>query len=1083
MITLNASGSSVTFTFDGNSTYLNDGTITVPKNSLALIADESDMITFRKSASNDIFVSANIAEFGMTKDELIAWYKANMVSSGGGGGGGVTPSEVQTMIDESISGKADSSAVTEEISAAVSGYADAVAYDSNTKAVKFYHGGTGGTEVYNFDASPFLIDGMVQNVEIKSVEISGVATTCLVISFNTDAGKQDINIPISQIFDANNYYTTAQTDSAISAAISGKADTSYVDSAVSGKVDTNTYTAYTAATNSVLSGKQDTLSAGTGISIVDNVISATGGGGGECTVEETVVYERLTQTYNDYEGDNKLTYVIVDYLGDKTTAESIEIHFQIGDTSDAYHGWVYFDYVNHSANTDSDISGYVTVEYIDNIQDFKVSVASAYQSTYWIKSIESLDDYKNALMPFYTINSGSPCTVITTDVVGLVEKVKNKAYTALSDCSFQSSGNEIYLDVHRINGGAGRSTIKLEDLNGSANKLKTNIQVGLGVSGWTEITFNGSCGTNGNPKSPIIRFSGDTNSLDAFNTQWEVILEHYGSTYDTVRWDGERSEFVLDSNWFGENGQYGTATVTYDDTNNTLTIAYPLTAQVYDYTDNVELNNIYNQNCQFGTTITKLEYYGEFTQPLKPYVQQLRSDVNTISGQVATKQDTLSAGTGISIVDNVISATGGGEVSSAITSGDTNAVAGGAVFDAVVYSANTYTTELTFDANGYAENWVVGQSAITIDVSGYTSNTSANYIFEDGNGIDLGNADIHKMIGSWGSQWNNNASNCTITTDGNTATTATITDIPSGTVNIKRSSASNPPKAIISGDTPEIWIKDALDDHRDNTTVHITAAERTYWNNKSNFSGSYNDLTDKPIPDSALTSNSTNAVQNQALYSELRIDNGGGETETTLTFEGGSSTNYPSGCTKLKVEVVGSNNGSNIGFFNGWSDLGNIKINNWGSISVSSSFQGATYEISGTTVIISYPTVTNVTKISVSSNGNYVYKAVTTEPPTVLKDQVVANTTALNGKVDTNTYTAYTAATDSRLAEDEEVTAAALVNLNETFTAHTSDTTVHVTSAQTTTWNNKANVWCGDETAWGQISGGTLDSNTLYLVY
>lgn len=33
--------------------------------------------------------------------------------------------------------------------------------------------------------------------------------------------------------------------------------------------------------------------------------------------------------------------------------------------------------------------------------------------------------------------------------------------------------------------------------------------------------------------------------------------------------------------------------------------------------------------------------------------------------------------------------------------------------------------------------------------------------------------------------------------------------------------------------------------HTANTTVHITAAERTAWNNKSDFSGSYNDLTDK----------------------------------------------------------------------------------------------------------------------------------------------------------------------------------------------------------------------------------------------
>ena len=156
MITLNASGGSITFTFSGNSTYLNDGVITCPVNSLALIIDESDMVTFRKSASADIFVSANIAEFGMTKDELIAWYKENMVGSSGGGGG-VTPEEFEAYsaatdsriaedeevtaaglnaindrlsedeevtaaglnsLNEALSGKADTSAITTSVTSA-----------------------------------------------------------------------------------------------------------------------------------------------------------------------------------------------------------------------------------------------------------------------------------------------------------------------------------------------------------------------------------------------------------------------------------------------------------------------------------------------------------------------------------------------------------------------------------------------------------------------------------------------------------------------------------------------------------------------------------------------------------------------------------------------------------------------------------------------------------------------------------------------------------------------------------------------------------------------------------------------------
>ena len=166
---------------------------------------------------------------------------------------------------------------------AVSGYADSVKYNSTSKYVEFYHGGTGGTKVFEYDASPFLIDGMVQNVEVKNVAGSG---TCLVITFNTDAGKQDINIPISQIFDATNYYTKAETNAALSGkadtattytktetdnkidekiaeaggmtsgavqsmidtSISGKADTTAVTQSLSTKTDTTAFTAHTADT-------------------------------------------------------------------------------------------------------------------------------------------------------------------------------------------------------------------------------------------------------------------------------------------------------------------------------------------------------------------------------------------------------------------------------------------------------------------------------------------------------------------------------------------------------------------------------------------------------------------------------------------------------------------------------------------------------------------------------------------------------------------------------------------------------------------------------------------------------------------
>lgn len=191
--------------------------------------------------------------------------------------------QTSTDVQNAISGKADSSAVTEEISAAISGkadtsaltvYADAVAYDSNAKEMKFYHGGTGGTEVFSFDASPFLIDGMVDNVEIKDVTISGESVTCLVITFNTDAGKQEIDIPLTEIFDSSNYWTTAQTENAIASAISGKADTSAVTESI----------------NAAVSGKQDTLISGTSIKTINNESLL---GSGNITIEQGSVDQTI----------------------------------------------------------------------------------------------------------------------------------------------------------------------------------------------------------------------------------------------------------------------------------------------------------------------------------------------------------------------------------------------------------------------------------------------------------------------------------------------------------------------------------------------------------------------------------------------------------------------------------------------------------------------------------------------------------------------------------------------------------------------------------------------------------------------
>ena len=186
---------------------------------------------------------------------------------------------VTASIEAATSGKADTTAVTQSIEAAVSGKADttavtnslaakygAVEYDSNTKRINFYADSTTGTVISYVDATDFIKDGMVDNVEIKTIQSGepAVSVTVLAITFNSDAGKEEIDIPLTQIFDPNNYYDKTATDAQIAAATSGK-------------VDTSTYNTFTAATNTALDGKQPTLSAGTGIEIdANNTISVTG---------------------------------------------------------------------------------------------------------------------------------------------------------------------------------------------------------------------------------------------------------------------------------------------------------------------------------------------------------------------------------------------------------------------------------------------------------------------------------------------------------------------------------------------------------------------------------------------------------------------------------------------------------------------------------------------------------------------------------------------------------------------------------------------------------------------------------------
>ena len=124
-----------------------------------------------------------------------------------------------------------------EVNNNIKDFFDGAEYNSTDKRINFKHGST--VKAY-IDATDFIKDGMVDNVEVKAVN----NVTCLVITFNTDSGKEAINVPIADIFDATNYYTKSEIDTALN----GKSNTGHThtasditnfDAAVSGSVKNN----------------------------------------------------------------------------------------------------------------------------------------------------------------------------------------------------------------------------------------------------------------------------------------------------------------------------------------------------------------------------------------------------------------------------------------------------------------------------------------------------------------------------------------------------------------------------------------------------------------------------------------------------------------------------------------------------------------------------------------------------------------------------------------------------------------------------------------------------------------------------
>lgn len=343
MVTISKQDNAIIFAFTDSQYYLfGTGSIEVPMNALSLVIDESDMITFRKASSNDIFVSIPLDETNFsTKADVIDFYKENMVGS---------------------SGSAD----------AFTG----VSYDGTNQEIIFTN--KDDEEVATLDASAFVIDGMVENVKVEN--------GYLVIDFNTASGKQDIYIPLTSFFDASQYYTKTEVDNTFLTIAAYNPKEQAIAEALTdlheNKADkTELPDVSTLATKTELNAKQDALVSGTNIKTVNNEsilgagnIEIQGGGGGMDEDTELLISSALVDL-NDRKIDTTEVKEKYQKKGDYATNAKVDTKANISDvpTNEDYEeaqkitSWSLNDLNKNKADKTEipDISNYYTKTEID----------------------------------------------------------------------------------------------------------------------------------------------------------------------------------------------------------------------------------------------------------------------------------------------------------------------------------------------------------------------------------------------------------------------------------------------------------------------------------------------------------------------------------------------------------------------------------------------------------------------------------------------------------------------------------------------------------------------------------------------
>ena len=92
-------------------------------------------------------------------------------------------------------------------------------YDSEAKQIELKN--TSDAVISSIDATAFIKDGMLDSVTVSGGNLNFV--------FNTDAGKSEISVPLTEFFDASKYYTREQIDGTFLNKVSYNSNTNSLD--------------------------------------------------------------------------------------------------------------------------------------------------------------------------------------------------------------------------------------------------------------------------------------------------------------------------------------------------------------------------------------------------------------------------------------------------------------------------------------------------------------------------------------------------------------------------------------------------------------------------------------------------------------------------------------------------------------------------------------------------------------------------------------------------------------------------------------------------------------------------------------